>query len=41
MIPEKVAEPGRNKALAFTILVHAGLIAALFSACSGNAASRM
>jgi outer membrane biosynthesis protein TonB len=30
MIPEKVAEPGRNKALAFTILVHAGLIAALF-----------
>jgi len=30
MIPEKIVEPGRNKALAFTILVHAGLIAALF-----------
>jgi colicin import membrane protein len=30
MIPEKTVEPGRNKALAFTILVHAGLIAALF-----------
>ncbi len=30
MIPEKVAEPGRNKALAFTILVHAGLLAFLF-----------
>lgn len=30
MIPEKIVEPGKNKALAFTILVHAGLIAALF-----------
>jgi colicin import membrane protein len=30
MIPEKIVEPGRRKALAFTILVHAGLIAALF-----------
>jgi len=30
MIPEKFDEPGKNKALAFTVLVHAGLIAALF-----------
>jgi colicin import membrane protein len=30
MIPEKIEEPGRNKALAFTVLVHTGLIAALF-----------
>ena len=30
MIPDKIEEPGKNKALAFTILVHAGLIAALF-----------
>ena len=30
MIPEKIDEPGKNKALAFTVLVHAGLIAALF-----------
>ena len=30
MIPEKFEEPGKNKALAFTLLVHAGLIAALF-----------
>lgn len=30
MIPEKMDEPGKNKALAFTVLVHAGLIAALF-----------
>ncbi len=30
MIPEKFEEPGKNKALAFTVLVHAGLIAALF-----------
>ena len=26
MIPEKLEEPGKNKALAFTILVHAGLL---------------
>jgi colicin import membrane protein len=30
MIRERQVEPGRNKALAFTVLVHAGLIAALF-----------
>lgn len=30
MIPQIIEEPGRKKALAFTILVHAGLIAALF-----------
>ena len=30
MIPDKIEEPGKNKALAFTLLVHAGLIAALF-----------
>ena len=29
MIPDDIEEPGRKKALAFTILVHAGLIAAL------------
>lgn len=30
MIPDKIEEPGKNKALAFTILVHAGLLAFLF-----------